>query len=161
MSARSSEPTPDPHSDDVAGARRRTRSWMTALRLGGLRRPPPLWVLAGEVTTSLAAVTIWTLSAALGSALPSSPTAPPDTNAAARDSPRGFAEIRPHPQPCLTEGRDLRGECQNAVTAQLPCEGGQTTAHVPQARRPRRGEDVLLHRVAASAAQEGLSDPAS
>ncbi|MFG3013863.1 helix-turn-helix domain-containing protein [Streptomyces cinerochromogenes] len=123
-SARPSEPIPDPHPDDVAGARRRTHSWMTALRLGGLRRPTRLWVLAGEVTASLAAVTIWALWAALGSALPSSPTAPPDTNAAARDSLRGFAEIRPArtPQLCLTEGRDTRGEYQNAVAAQLPCE---------------------------------------
>ncbi|MEU5534987.1 helix-turn-helix transcriptional regulator [Streptomyces sp. NPDC020362] len=123
-SARPSETAPDPHSADVAGARRRIRLWSAVLRLGGLRRRTRLWVLAGAVTTVLVTVTVWTLSAAVGSPPPSSPTVPPDTNAAARKSLRGFAEIRPArtPQLCLTEGRDTRGEYQNAVAAQLPCE---------------------------------------
>jgi transcriptional regulator with XRE-family HTH domain len=121
-SARPSEPAPDPDPGNDAGARR-TRSWVTALRPGGLTRRARSWVLAGEITTGLVAVVLWTLSMALGAAPSSSPTVPPDVDTAAREL-RGFAEIRPArtPRLCLTEGRDTRGEYLNAVAAQLPCE---------------------------------------
>ncbi|GHG93438.1 hypothetical protein Srubr_33620 [Streptomyces rubradiris] len=121
-SARPSGPAPDPDPDIVAGARR-TRSRVTALRLGGLTRRARSWVLVGELTTCLVAVAVWALSAVLGAA-PPSPAVPPDVNTAARDSLRGFAEIRPArtPQLCLTEGRDTQGAYLNAVAAQLPCE---------------------------------------
>ncbi|GGR91351.1 hypothetical protein GCM10010236_52460 [Streptomyces eurythermus] len=121
-SARPSEPAPDQGPGIVAGARR-TRSWVTALWPGGLTRRARSWVLAGEITTSLVAVALWTLSMAFGAAPASSPTVPPHADAAAREL-RGFAEIRPARTPglCLTEGRDTRGEYLNAVAAQLPCE---------------------------------------
>lgn len=122
--ARPPEPAPGPGPADADGTARRTRSWMAAGRLGGLRRRTRWWILAGAVTAGLTAVSVWTLSAATGSTPPSSPTTSAGPKAAAATSLRGFAEIRPARSPhlCLTEGRDTRGEYQNAVAAQLPCE---------------------------------------
>ncbi|MFE9609655.1 helix-turn-helix domain-containing protein [Streptomyces sp. NPDC006012] len=122
--ARPSGPAPVPYPSDTAGARRPTRlpvPALTALRLGGLCRPPRLWVLAAAVTTGLVAVVVWTNSAAVPPS--SSPDAPPGVKAVAEDSPRGYVEIRPArtPQLCLSEGRDSQGEYVHAVAAQLPC----------------------------------------
>ncbi|MGW7042165.1 helix-turn-helix domain-containing protein [Streptomyces avermitilis] len=107
---------------DADGAARRPRSWMAAMRLGGLRRRARWWILAGAVTAALAAVSVWTLSA-VGSPPPSSPASSAGPKAAAAKSLRGFVEIRPARSPhlCLTEGRDTQGEYLNAVAAQLPC----------------------------------------
>ncbi|MFF0000141.1 helix-turn-helix domain-containing protein [Streptomyces avermitilis] len=122
--ARPPEPAPGPDPADADGAARRTRSWVAAVRLGGLRRRTRWWILAGAVTAGLAAVSVWMLSTGVGFPPVSSPASSGGPKAAAAKSLRGFAEIRPARSPhlCLTEGRDTRGEYQNAVAAQLPCE---------------------------------------
>ncbi|GAA5701536.1 hypothetical protein Save01_02348 [Streptomyces avermitilis] len=122
--ARPPEPAPGPGPADADGAARRPRSWVAAVRLGGLRRRTRWWILAGAVTAGLAAVSVWMLSTGVGFPPVSSPASSGGPKAAAAKSLRGFAEIRPARSPhlCLTEGRDTRGEYQNAVAAQLPCE---------------------------------------
>ncbi|MFB7495685.1 helix-turn-helix domain-containing protein [Streptomyces sp. NPDC056161] len=123
--AAASGPAPGPYPSNAAEARRPAGlrvPALTALRFGGPRRRPRLWMLAAAVATGLVAVVVRTNSQA--EPPPPAPRASPEVAAVAEDSLRGYVEIRPArtPQLCLSEGRDTRGEYVHAVAAQLPCE---------------------------------------